>query len=86
MVPAVSFIATPAASWLDDFLSWINPSLPSCCRASTQDEPALGPAGSRCPPPDQPPCAGNATVCASCAPCLGEMPPGGRPSAEQVAK
>jgi len=32
MSPATSFIATPAASWIDDFLSWTNPSLPKCCR------------------------------------------------------
>jgi hypothetical protein len=32
MSPASSFIATPAASWIDDFLSWTNPSLPKCCR------------------------------------------------------
>lgn len=30
--PDESFIATGAASWLDDFLSWINPALPKCCR------------------------------------------------------
>lgn len=40
--PGSTYIASPAASWLDDFLSWINPSLPKCCRASSQDEPALG--------------------------------------------
>jgi hypothetical protein len=32
MSPAVSYIASPAASWVDDFLSWTNPALPKCCR------------------------------------------------------
>jgi hypothetical protein len=32
MSPASSFIASPAASWIDDFLSWTNPALPKCCR------------------------------------------------------
>jgi len=31
--PHRSRIATPAASWLDDFISWLSPSLPMCCRA-----------------------------------------------------
>eukprot|EP00878_Enallax_costatus_P015127 GHUV01015839.1.p1 GENE.GHUV01015839.1~~GHUV01015839.1.p1 ORF type:complete len:1041 (+),score=174.75 GHUV01015839.1:474-3596(+) len=86
MTPATSYIASPAASWIDDFLSWINPSLPTCCRISQSDSPQLGPKGSRCPPPDQPPCSTNATACADCVSCLTEMPPGGRPTAEQVAR
>lgn len=31
--PATSYITSPAASWLDDFLSWISPEIPRCCRA-----------------------------------------------------
>lgn len=31
--PATSYIAAPAASWLDDFLAWISPEIPRCCRA-----------------------------------------------------
>lgn len=30
--PEISFIAEPAASWVDDFLLWLNPSLDQCCR------------------------------------------------------
>jgi hypothetical protein len=30
--PDETFIATGAASWLDDFLSWLSPALPKCCR------------------------------------------------------
>ncbi|PWN29681.1 multidrug efflux transporter AcrB transmembrane domain-containing protein [Jaminaea rosea] len=30
--PDVSFIAEPASSWLDDFLTYLNPVLESCCR------------------------------------------------------
>ncbi|CAN6665610.1 NPC intracellular sterol transporter 1-related protein 1 [Trichomonascus vanleenenianus] len=30
--PEVSFINAPAASWIDDFLQWLNPSLEDCCR------------------------------------------------------
>jgi hypothetical protein len=33
-----------------------------CCRVSLFDQPQLGPAGSRCPPPDQPPCSTNAQL------------------------
>ena len=52
--PGASHIAAPAASWLDDFLSWASPEIPQCCRAH--------PDGSRCPPPDQPPCQDDAKV------------------------
>eukprot|EP00899_Mesostigma_viride_P026866 jgi/Mesvir1/7364/Mv19167-RA.1 len=48
-VPQESHIATPAASWLDDFLSWISPDAFGCCRRF--------PDGSYCPPDDQPPCS-----------------------------
>jgi Niemann-Pick C1 protein len=30
--PEVSFIAEPAASWIDDFLLWLDPRLENCCR------------------------------------------------------
>ncbi|KAI5431464.1 hypothetical protein KIW84_035595 [Lathyrus oleraceus] len=48
LVPKSSYIAKPAASWLDDFLVWISPEAFSCCRKFTND--------SYCPPGDQPPC------------------------------
>eukprot|EP00887_Chlorella_sp_A99_P002624 scaffold6.g2624.t1 len=66
-------IATPAASWLDDYLAWVSPEIPQCCRAF--------PDGTRCPPPDQPPCAGDPGACAGCRPCFGpgRLGPGGRP-------
>ncbi|KAF8057679.1 NPC1 [Scenedesmus sp. PABB004] len=83
--PGSSYIATPAASWVDDFLSWINPALPKCCRLDPEPS-ALGPAGSRCPPPDQPPCAANASACAGCQACFTELPVSGRPDAADVAR
>ncbi|KAK4751490.1 hypothetical protein SAY87_004972 [Trapa incisa] len=46
--PKSSYIAKPAASWLDDFLVWISPEAFGCCRKFTN--------GSFCPPDDQPPC------------------------------
>lgn len=30
--PSESYIASPAASWIDDFLAWVQPELPNCCR------------------------------------------------------
>ena len=30
--PEISYIADPAASWIDDFFQWLNPSLEECCR------------------------------------------------------
>ncbi|KAG5120468.1 hypothetical protein JHK84_038808 [Glycine max] len=45
LVPTSSYIAKPAASWLDDFLVWISPEAFSCCRKFTND--------SYCPPDDQ---------------------------------
>jgi hypothetical protein len=79
LAPDVSFIASPAASWPDDFLAWLSPALPKCCRRHAPGspfEPDTG--GPRCPPPDQAPCAGNATVCSDCGVCYSELP-GGRP-------
>eukprot|EP00798_Chlamydomonas_sp_ICE-L_P025323 gene25324-10978_t len=47
-----SYIAAPAASWLDDFLSWVNPSLPNCCREHVGSlPPSPGPS---VPPVDPP--------------------------------
>ncbi|URD77305.1 Sterol-sensing domain of SREBP cleavage-activation [Musa troglodytarum] len=45
LVPSSSYIAKPAASWLDDFLIWLSPEAFSCCRAFLN--------GSYCPPDDQ---------------------------------
>ncbi|KAL4425013.1 hypothetical protein ABPG77_002898 [Micractinium sp. CCAP 211/92] len=76
--PWSSRLATPAASWLDDFLTWASPEIPQCCRAFAN--------GTRCPPPDQPPCAGPLPpeACSECATCFapGELP-GGRPTLAQ---
>ncbi|KAK9109492.1 hypothetical protein Sjap_017552 [Stephania japonica] len=44
-VPESSYIAKPAASWLDDFLVWMSPEAFGCCRKFTN--------GSYCPPDDQ---------------------------------
>ncbi|KAG6508389.1 hypothetical protein ZIOFF_033763 [Zingiber officinale] len=67
--PESSYIAKPAASWLDDFLIWLSPEAFSCCRKFID--------GSYCPPDDQPPCCqekdGSCTVditCKDCTTCL----------------
>jgi Niemann-Pick C1 protein len=65
--PSVSHIAAPAASWVDDFLSWTSPEIPQCCRAH--------PDGSRCPPPDQEPCKSKPDACTDCDPCFQPSPP-----------
>ncbi|CAA2984522.1 Niemann-Pick C1 -like [Olea europaea subsp. europaea] len=69
LVPESSYIAKPAASWLDDFLVWISPDAFGCCRKFTN--------GSYCPPDDQPPCCsssdgscGLSTVCKDCTTCF----------------
>ncbi|XP_020240541.1 NPC intracellular cholesterol transporter 1 isoform X2 [Cajanus cajan] len=69
LVPESSYIAKPAASWLDDFLVWISPEAFSCCRKFTN--------GSYCPPDDQPPCCfpdegpcGLGGVCKDCTTCF----------------
>ncbi|KAJ8618328.1 hypothetical protein MRB53_014514 [Persea americana] len=69
LVPESSYIAKPAASWLDDFLVWISPEAFGCCRKFTN--------GSYCPPDDQPPCcpAGESScdiggVCKDCTTCF----------------
>ncbi|XP_078448414.1 uncharacterized protein LOC144716987 isoform X2 [Wolffia australiana] len=54
--PESTYIAKPAASWLDDFLVWISPEAFGCCRKFTN--------GSYCPPVDQPPCcSGDRSSC-----------------------
>ncbi|KAI0068877.1 multidrug efflux transporter AcrB transmembrane domain-containing protein [Artomyces pyxidatus] len=35
--PEVSFISQPTASWIDDFLTWLNPTLDDCCRVRKRD-------------------------------------------------
>ncbi|KAK0560785.1 niemann-Pick type C- protein 1 [Tilletia horrida] len=35
--PDVSFLAEPASSWIDDFLSSLNPVLETCCRVKKRD-------------------------------------------------
>ncbi|KAK7299788.1 hypothetical protein RJT34_10616 [Clitoria ternatea] len=68
LVPKSSYIAKPAASWLDDFLVWMSPEAFSCCRKFTN--------GSYCPPDDQPPCClpdgpcGLGGVCKDCTTCF----------------
>lgn len=120
--PWSSHLATPAASWLDDFLTWLSPETggaegpaqrcrlsvgcgqrlgtPACVQvAPARRPPTLHPRllplppppgccrqfanGTRCPPPDQPPCAGAPDACAECTACVapGELP-GGRPTLE----
>ncbi|MCO5561435.1 hypothetical protein L7F22_015056 [Adiantum nelumboides] len=49
--PEKSFIAKPAASWLDDFLVWMSPDAFGCCWKFLN--------GSYCPPDDQ---ANKATI------------------------
>lgn len=64
-----TYIAKPAASWLDDFLIWLSPEAFSCCRKFVN--------GSYCPPDDQPPCcqAGDGScgiggICKDCTTCF----------------
>eukprot|EP00257_Ricinus_communis_P008945 XP_002527152.2 NPC intracellular cholesterol transporter 1 isoform X1 [Ricinus communis] len=68
-VPESSYIAKPAASWLDDFLVWISPEAFGCCRKFLN--------GTYCPPDDQPPCCspdegtcGVGGVCKDCTTCF----------------
>ncbi|WWC92719.1 uncharacterized protein L201_007678 [Kwoniella dendrophila CBS 6074] len=35
--PESSFIASPPAAWIDDFLQWTNPTFESCCRVRRRD-------------------------------------------------
>lgn len=45
LAPESTYIAKPAASWLDDFLVWLSPEAFGCCRKFVN--------GSYCPPDDQ---------------------------------
>ncbi|KAG8065782.1 hypothetical protein GUJ93_ZPchr0004g39891, partial [Zizania palustris] len=56
--PDTSYIAKPAASWLDDFLIWMSPEAFGCCRKFVD--------GSYCPPDDQPPCCQRDQESGSC--------------------
>ncbi|ESW08014.1 hypothetical protein PHAVU_009G011300 [Phaseolus vulgaris] len=69
LVPDTSYIAKPAASWLDDFLVWVSPEAFGCCRKFTN--------GSYCPPDDQPPCCApgdsscdSVGTCKDCTTCF----------------
>lgn len=69
LTPEVSYIAKPAASWVDDFLVWLSPEAFGCCRKFTN--------GTFCPPDDQPPCCaadqvscGLSEVCKDCTTCF----------------
>ncbi|KAK1304424.1 hypothetical protein QJS10_CPB11g02148 [Acorus calamus] len=81
--PKSSYIAKPAASWLDDFLVWLSPEAFGCCRKFTN--------GSYCPPDDQPPCCtadegscGMSLICKDCTTCFrGSDLHNGRPSTSQ---
>ncbi|XP_047328776.1 NPC intracellular cholesterol transporter 1-like [Impatiens glandulifera] len=83
LVPESTYIAKPAASWLDDFLVWLSPEAFGCCRKFTNE--------SYCPPNDQPPCCSSSNsacgiggVCKDCTTCfLHSDLQNGRPSTEQ---
>ncbi|XP_034681127.1 NPC intracellular cholesterol transporter 1 [Vitis riparia] len=83
LVPESSYIAKPAASWLDDFLVWMSPEAFGCCRKFVN--------GSYCPPDDQPPCCSPdegycdlGGVCKDCTTCFRHSDlNSGRPSTEQ---
>jgi Niemann-Pick C1 protein len=67
--PDTSFVARPAASWLDDFLVWLSPNAFGCCRKFSD--------GEYCPPDDQPPCCpegedycGLSATCSNCTTCF----------------
>ncbi|KAL8090154.1 uncharacterized protein LOC141697492 isoform X1 [Apium graveolens] len=69
LTPKTSYIAKPAASWLDDFLVWISPEAFGCCRKFVNN--------TYCPPDDQPPCCspeegpcGFGGVCKDCTTCF----------------
>ncbi|KAK4351829.1 hypothetical protein RND71_027347 [Anisodus tanguticus] len=84
LIPESSYIAKPAASWLDDFLVWTSPEAFGCCRKFTNS--------SFCPPDDQPPCCspnsgGSCSsngVCKDCTTCFRHSDlANGRPTTEQ---
>ncbi|KMS99730.1 hypothetical protein BVRB_1g020980 [Beta vulgaris subsp. vulgaris] len=69
LIPESSYIAKPAASWLDDFLVWMSPEAFGCCRKFMNE--------SYCPPDDQPPCCssdqatcGVSELCKDCTTCF----------------
>ncbi|XP_074263841.1 uncharacterized protein LOC141586488 isoform X2 [Silene latifolia] len=69
LVPESSYIAKPAASWIDDYLVWVSPEAFGCCRKFAN--------GSYCPPDDQPPCCapdqvtcGVSELCKDCTTCF----------------
>ncbi|KAH9694350.1 SSD domain-containing protein [Citrus sinensis] len=82
-IPELSYIAKPAASWLDDFLVWTSPEAFGCCRKFVN--------GTYCPPDDQPPCCspdeepcGVNGVCKDCTTCFRHSDlVNNRPSTEQ---
>ncbi|KAF5832735.1 hypothetical protein DUNSADRAFT_11285 [Dunaliella salina] len=49
--PSTSYIAAPAASWLDDFMAWLNPGLTKCCRRHTGAPPSPSPSPAPSPSP-----------------------------------
>ncbi|KAL0904906.1 hypothetical protein M5K25_027069 [Dendrobium thyrsiflorum] len=83
LIPESSFIAKPAASWLDDFLVWLSPEAFGCCRKFVN--------GSYCPPNDQFPCCqpnedscGISGACKDCTTCFHQSDLyEGRPSTAQ---
>ncbi|PSS21814.1 Niemann-Pick C1 protein [Actinidia chinensis var. chinensis] len=83
LMPESTYIAKPAASWLDDFLVWLSPEAFGCCRKFVD--------GSYCPPDDQPPCCspdeGSCDldgICKDCTTCfLHSDLDNGRPSTAQ---
>ncbi|KAK4759848.1 hypothetical protein SAY87_022979 [Trapa incisa] len=83
LTPESSYIAKPAASWLDDFLVWLSPEAFGCCRKFIN--------GTYCPPDDQPPCCspdegfcGLGGVCKDCTTCFRQSDlVNGRPSTAQ---
>nr|XP_011465571.1 PREDICTED: Niemann-Pick C1 protein-like [Fragaria vesca subsp. vesca] len=83
LIPESSYVAKPAASWLDDFLVWISPEAFGCCRKFTN--------ATYCPPDDQPPCCSSSDgscslggVCKDCTTCFRHSDlHNGRPSTTQ---
>ncbi|XP_050376626.1 uncharacterized protein LOC126794026 [Argentina anserina] len=83
LIPESSYVAKPAASWLDDFLVWISPEAFGCCRKFTN--------ATYCPPDDQPPCCSSSDsscslggVCRDCTTCFRHSDlHNGRPSTTQ---
>ncbi len=46
--PDVSYLASPPASWIDDFLQWTNPTFESCCpRTKAQRDAISAPRATR---------------------------------------